>query len=196
MNYLCSYAEYYDVIVDQKIKSEEIGKICMMKRKKDLDEENSNLRLESINLQLSSCALNEDEEKRKARLMRNRESVQLSRQRKKHYVEELLDKLRSMHSSIAELNSKISYVMTENAGLRQQLSGSRMCQPPPPKRKKNESKKVVGRTKKVSRINFLGMLFFIMLFGGLVPVMNDIFGNVVGVTGTLAFVGDRLYNQN
>ncbi|KAG6575296.1 putative TPR repeat-containing protein, partial [Cucurbita argyrosperma subsp. sororia] len=140
----------------------------MTKRKKDLDEGNPNLRLESINLQLSSCALNEDEEKRNARLMRNRESVQLSRQRKKHYVEELEDKLRSMHSTIAELNSKISYVMTENEGLRQQLSGSGMCQPPPPvKSKRNKSKKVVERTKKVFSINFLG------------------------VTGTLAFVDDR-----
>ncbi|KAG6596935.1 putative TPR repeat-containing protein, partial [Cucurbita argyrosperma subsp. sororia] len=122
--------------------SEEIGKICMTKRKKDLDEGNLDLRLESINPQLSSCALNEDEEKKKARLMRNRES---------------------MHSTIAELNSKISYVMTENAGLRQQLSGSGMCQPPPP---------------------------------ATIPVVNDIFGNVEGVPGTLAFVGDRLYNQN
>ena len=164
---------------------------------------------ESINPQLSSCALNEDEEKRTvnedeekrtARLMKNRESTQPSRQRKKHYVEELEDKLRSMHSTIAELNSKISYMMTENAGLRQQLrqqlSGSGMCQPSAARSKKNESKKVVGRTKKVSSINFLSLLFFIMLFGGLVPVVNDIFGNAEGVPSTLAFVEERLYNQN
>ncbi|XP_023539159.1 bZIP transcription factor 17 [Cucurbita pepo subsp. pepo] len=247
-----SNGEYYDVIVDQKIKSEEIGKICMPKRKKDLDEGNPDLRsakyrrssepVESSNPQLSSCALNEDEEKRKARLMRNRESAQLSRQRKKHYVEELEDKLRAMHSTIAELNSKISYVMAENAGLRQQLSGSGMCQPPPPgmyphpsmapmsypwmpcppyvvkpqgsqvplvpiprlkpqqpapaaKGKRNVSKKAEGRTKKVASVSFLGLLFFIMLFGGLVPIVNLRFRNV-GVPGTLAFVGDRLYNQN
>ena len=79
MNFPSSNAVYYDVVVDQKIKSEEIGKICMTKRKKDLDEGNPDLRLESINPQLSSCALNEDEEKRKARLMRNRESAQLSK---------------------------------------------------------------------------------------------------------------------
>ena len=72
-------AGYYAVIVDQKIKLEEIEKICMKKRKKDLDEGNPDLRLESINPQLSSCALNEDEEKRKTRLMRNGESAQLSR---------------------------------------------------------------------------------------------------------------------
>ena len=74
--------------------------------------------VESINPQLSSCALSEDEEKRKTRLMRNRESAQLSRKRKKHYGEELEDKLRSMHSTITELNSKISYVMAKNAVLR------------------------------------------------------------------------------
>ncbi|CAA6661972.1 unnamed protein product [Spirodela intermedia] len=55
----------------------------------------------------SSCvfsAVNEDDEKRRTRLMRNRESAQLSRQRKKHYVEELEEKVRSMHSTITELN--------------------------------------------------------------------------------------------
>lgn len=74
----------------------------------------------------SSCvfsAVNEDEDKRRARLMRNRESAQLSRQRKKHYVEELEEKVRSMHSTITELNRKVSFIMAENATLRQQLAG-------------------------------------------------------------------------
>ena len=66
---------------------------------------------------------NEDKEKRKARLMRKRERAQWSRLRKKQ--EELEDELRSVHSTIAELNSKISYIMAENATLRQQLSGDR-----------------------------------------------------------------------
>lgn len=246
-------AEYYDDTVDQKIKSEEMEKNCMAKRKKEHDEGNADSRsakyrkasgpADSINPQLGSIAINEDEEKKKARLMRNRESAQLSRQRKKHYVEELEDKVRTMHSTIAELNGKISYMMAENAGLRQQLSGSGMCQPPPPgmyphpsmapmtypwvpcapyvvkpqgsqvplvpiprlksqqpapvaRGKKNESKKAEGRTKKVASVSFLGLLFFIMLFGGLVPVVNVKFGNVGGVPGKLAFVSDRLYNQN
>ncbi|XP_009384980.2 bZIP transcription factor 39-like [Musa acuminata AAA Group] len=64
------------------------------------------------------------EEKRRARLMRNRESAQLSRQRKKQYVEELEDKVKSMHSTINELNTKISYIVAENASLRHQLGGS------------------------------------------------------------------------
>ncbi|KAJ6825598.1 bZIP transcription factor 39-like [Iris pallida] len=66
----------------------------------------------------------EEEEKRKARLMRNRESAQLSRQRKKHYVEELEDKVRAMSSTIADLNGKISFYMSENARLHHQLTGS------------------------------------------------------------------------
>ena len=159
-------------------------------------------------------------------------------------VEELEDKLRSMHSIIAKFYSKISYVMAENAGLRQQLSSSGICQPPPPgmyphpsiapmsypwmpcppyvvklqgsqvplvpiprlkpqqpvptaKGKRNVSKKVEGRTKKVVSVSFLGLLFVIMLFGGLVPIVNLRFRNVGGgIPGTLAFVGDRLYNQN
>ncbi|KAG2290728.1 hypothetical protein Bca52824_050332 [Brassica carinata] len=74
----------------------------------------------------------EDEKKKRARLMRNRESAQLSRQRKKHYVEELEEKVRSMHSAITDLNGKMSYFMAENAALRQQLGGSGMCPPPAP----------------------------------------------------------------
>ncbi|KAL4203321.1 hypothetical protein AMTRI_Chr01g103440 [Amborella trichopoda] len=69
----------------------------------------------------SPSSNNEEEEKKKARLMRNRESAQLSRQRKKHYVDELEDKVRAMHSTIAELNSRLSFATAENMNLRHQL---------------------------------------------------------------------------
>ncbi|KAL6619237.1 hypothetical protein ACP70R_034376 [Stipagrostis hirtigluma subsp. patula] len=73
----------------------------------------------------------EEDKRRVARLMRNRESAQLSRQRKKRYVEELEEKVKSMHSVINDLNSKISFVVAENATLRQQLgSGGGNCPPP------------------------------------------------------------------
>ncbi|XP_062231366.1 bZIP transcription factor 39-like [Phragmites australis] len=77
-------------------------------------------------------AVGEEEDKRHAaRLVRNRESAQLSRQRKKRYVEELEQKVKSMHSAINDLNCKISFVMAENATLRQQLgSGGGNCPPP------------------------------------------------------------------
>ncbi|KAG0501784.1 hypothetical protein HPP92_001856 [Vanilla planifolia] len=108
-------------------------KVCWsIKRKKAREEGTANstpnprsnkfLRTEEI----SSCVINAgcEEEKKKARLMRNRESAQLSRQRKKHYVEELEEKVRSLHSTIAELNSKVSFIMAENASLKQQLVGN------------------------------------------------------------------------
>jgi hypothetical protein len=63
--------------------------------------------------------------------MRNRESAQLSRQRKKRYVEELEEKVKSMHSVINDLNSKISFIVAENATLRQQLGGGGVSGPPP-----------------------------------------------------------------
>lgn len=74
-----------------------------------------------------------DEEKRKARLVRNRESALLSRQRKKHYVEELEDKVKSLQSVITDLHSKVSYFMSENATLKQTVgpAGKGMCWPPP-----------------------------------------------------------------
>ncbi|KAL9232624.1 hypothetical protein vseg_007713 [Gypsophila vaccaria] len=169
----------------------------------------------------------DEDEKRKARLMRNRESAHLSRQRKKQYVEELEEKVKSMVSTIADLNGKISYFMTENASLRQQLSGgvagpgmvppgmypmapmpyTWMPCPPPgymvnsrgsnvplvpiprlkpqqpapaPKVKKSlggkSEKKGEGKTKKVASVSLLGLLFFMLLFGGLLPMVSVRYG--------------------
>ncbi|KAJ6818524.1 bZIP transcription factor 39-like [Iris pallida] len=76
-----------------------------------------------------------EDEKKKARLMRNRESAQLSRQRRKHYVGELEDKVRAMSSTIADLNGKISFYMAENARLHHQLTaggGGVASNPAPP----------------------------------------------------------------
>ncbi|XP_022746401.1 bZIP transcription factor 17-like [Durio zibethinus] len=234
-------------IIDQKINVEEMGKRRLSKRKKGDEETDSSkcrrsslptVKISNSNSNNNSNALSEEEEKRRARLMRNRESAQLSRQRKKHYVEELEDKVRAMHSTIADLNNKIAYFMAENATLRQQLStgggsggGAGMCSPQPfpmpmyppmaypwvpcappyvmkppgsqvplvpiprlksqqqskpaSKAKKNESK-----TKKVASVSLLGMLFFILLFGGLVPVVNVRYDNTPVGSG---FVGDGFY---
>jgi hypothetical protein len=73
----------------------------------------------------------EEDPRRAARLMRNRESAQLSRQRKKRYVEELEEKVKSMHSVINDLNSRISFVVAENATLRQQIGSGGGTGPPP-----------------------------------------------------------------
>ncbi|KNA05108.1 hypothetical protein SOVF_193430 [Spinacia oleracea] len=171
------------------------------------------------------------DDKKKARLMRNRESAQLSRQRKKQYVEELEDKVRAMHSTITDLNGKISYMMAENASLRHQLVGGGMCAAPPPPHgmypmapmpypwmacppymvkqqgshvplvpiprlkpqqpapapkvnRRSESKKSEGKTKKVASVSLLGLLFCMLLFGGLVPLVNVKYGGLgIGFDG-------------
>ncbi|KAF8395752.1 hypothetical protein HHK36_019703 [Tetracentron sinense] len=219
------------VPADQKIELEEIGKRCLPKRKNEREDGNSNSRSRKIRRSIrpedtnSPCG-NEEDEKKKARLMRNRESAQLSRQRKKNYVEELEDKVKSMHSTIAGMNSKISLIMAENASLRQQLGGGGTYPPPPgcyphpsmvpmpypwvpyairpqgsqvpllpiprlkpqqplsaSKSKKSESRKIEGKTKKVAGVSFLGLLFFMLLFGGLVPFVKDNYGGG-GKTGS------------
>ena len=132
-------------------------------------------------LKFSYERLKEDKEKRKARIMRNR-------------VEELENKVRSMDSTIAELNSKISYIMAENASLRPQSSGN--VQPPLPKVKKSENRKSKGKTKKVASVSFLGLLFFVMLFGGLVPFVNVRYGGIGDkVPGGVGYVSDRFYDR-
>ncbi|QHN83852.1 bZIP transcription factor [Arachis hypogaea] len=127
-------------ILDRNVKLEDNGKGCDLKRKQDQSEGSAETRTTKFrrssapveNKTQQNVVVDDDDEKRKARLMRNRESAQLSRQRKKHYVEELEEKVRSMHSTIADLSSKISFVMAENATLRQQLGVGGMCPPPPP----------------------------------------------------------------
>ncbi|KAF3555605.1 hypothetical protein F2Q69_00010388 [Brassica cretica] len=120
-------------VVDQKVKVE-ATKTSVTKRKKEEIEEDMSDESRNSKYRRSgeeSAVTGEEDEKKKARLVRNRESAQLSRQRKKHYVEELEEKVRHMHSTITDLNGKISFFMAENATLRQQLGGSGMCPPPP-----------------------------------------------------------------
>ncbi|KAJ0258271.1 bZIP transcription factor 17 [Hirschfeldia incana] len=124
-----------NVVVDQKVKVEDAAVTATTKRKKeeieeDMSDESRNSKYRRSGEE-ESAITGEDDEKKKARLVRNRESAQLSRQRKKHYVEELEEKVRHMHSTITDLNGKISFFMAENATLRQQLGGSGMCPPPP-----------------------------------------------------------------
>ncbi|OIT20938.1 PREDICTED: bZIP transcription factor 17-like [Nicotiana attenuata] len=198
----------------------------ILKRKKVREEDSNNVSKYQKSNYVAECSnvFNSEggDEKRKARLMRNRESAQLSRQRKKHYVEELEDKVRTMHSTIQDLNAKISYIMSENATLRSQMGPVPSQMPPPPPgmypvmypwmpcappymvkpqgsqvplvpiprlkpqaaapapkgSKKVEIKKTEMKTKKVASVSFLGLLFFMLLFGGLVPVINMRYGGV------------------
>ncbi|CAL0323520.1 unnamed protein product [Lupinus luteus] len=234
------------------IKKEEIGKGSDSKRKKEQSEcsaetrttkyRRSSLSSSSVYVEnkIQQCeygvtvnGIEDEEDKRKARLMRNRESAQLSRQRKKHYVEELEEKVKAMNLTIADLNSKISFVMAENANMRQQLgaAASGMYPHPPmapmpypwfpcapyvvkpqgsqvplvpiprlrpqqhvaaPKSKKSEGKKSGVKTKKVASISFLGLFFFMMLFGGFFSLLGVKFGGLVNnLTGRSSYVSDR-----
>lgn len=228
-------------VVEQEIKAEETKKRRALKRKKE-NEDISISKCSRSSLpeeNLDTSALSEDEKRRRARLVRNRESAQLSRQRKKHYVEELEDKVRSMHSTITDLNNKIAYFMAENTCLRQQL-GSPMVPPPSmyppvapmsypwmpyppymmkpqgsqvplvpipklkpqqpapaPKVKKSEKKKSEGKTKKVASVSFLGLLFFMLLFGGLVPMVNVKYGGFRdGFSKGSGLVSDGFYGSH
>lgn len=188
-----------------EIKYEEESNKPVFKRKKNYENgvsEIKNSKFPRTNSEGISVISDEDE-KRKVRLMRNRESAQLSRQRKKHYVEELEDKVRAMQSTIQDLNARISYIMAENASLRQQANGvppHGMYPPPPmgypwvpyppymvkpqgsqvplipiPKLKPQQlapAPKIKSKTKKVASVSLLGLLFFMVLFGGLVPMVN------------------------
>ncbi|GLT88051.1 hypothetical protein SLE2022_060940 [Rubroshorea leprosula] len=235
-----------NTVVEQKMKLGETVKTRVSKRKKENEDPNSSKCRISSSLGTENANTNtfsEEEEKKRARLIRNRESAQLSRQRKKHYVEELEEKVRNMHSTIADLNNKIAYFMAENSSLRQQLGGgvgAGMCPPPSmyppmapmpypwvpyppyvakpqgsqvplvpiprlkpqqpvsvPKAKKTENKKTEGKTKKVASVSFLGLLFFVLLFGGLLPIMNVKYGGISdSMSDGSGFVGDGFYDSH
>ncbi|KAK1427050.1 hypothetical protein QVD17_15732 [Tagetes erecta] len=265
----CSSPDSRNSVVDQKVKRETVSSFVLKRKNEscDVNDVNSELRTNKYrrsnetteDSNHNSNEVDEKDEKKKARLIRNRESAQLSRQRKKHYVEELEDKVRAMHATIQDLNARITYFAAENANLKQQMvvggagGGAGMCSPPvmypphpamapmgypwmpcPPyvvkpqgsqvplvpiprlkpqqpaasqKCKKVEVKKAAEgtskskpKTKKVAGISFIGLLLFILLFGGLVPIMNVRFGGVtVTVTdGVYSGKGSdyKLYNQN
>ncbi|XP_020273353.1 bZIP transcription factor 39-like [Asparagus officinalis] len=257
------------VIVNQEVKQEDEENL-RLKRKLDDDDrvENTspnpgpNCKPSSRSLKIrrsdevsspspsSFSAGTDEDEKRKARLMRNRESAQLSRQRKKHYVEELEEKVKIMNSTIADLNGKISFFMAENARLHQQLNGNGggnggigngngnpppavypPTVPPPyhfpwipypgygmrpngppvpyvpiprlkpqqpasaPRAKKTESKKG-DKTKKVASVSLLGLLFIMMVFGGvfnfgLEGSRDKVYGGVSGSNGRVLSVKGR-----
>ncbi|KAL8142989.1 hypothetical protein V2J09_016021 [Rumex salicifolius] len=241
-NYLGDSALKYenlsiDGVAESTKKVKEVGKSNSKRKKDQRDEGSAETRssklskstatFEDANMCMNVSGGNEGDDKKKARLMRNRESAHLSRQRKKQYVEELEDKVRSMHSTIAELNNRVSYIMAENATLKQQMSGSGVCPPLPPpgmypmppmaypwiyppytvkqgsqvplvpiprlnpqrpasapkvskNLEKSEKKKSQGKTKKLASISFLGLLFFMLLFGGLVPIVNVKYGGFGG----------------
>ncbi|KAJ0496222.1 bZIP transcription factor 17 [Helianthus annuus] len=256
----CPSPESGNSVVEQKVKRE-TETVTVLKRKNESCDVNSTVKYrrsnEASGMTEDSSQVDEKDEKKKARLIRNRESAQLSRQRKKHYVEELEDKVRAMHATIQDLNARITYFAAENATLKQQMVtgagaggvGGGVCAPPvmypphpgmapmgypwmpcPPyvvkpqgsqvplvpiprlkpqqpassqKSKKVEVKKgsegvskTKTKTKRVAGISFVGLLLFILLFGGLVPIMNVKLGGVV-TNGVYSVKSNdyKIYNQ-
>lgn len=269
----CSSPDSRNSVVDQKVKRETASSFVLKRKNESCDVNDVNSETRTVKYRRSnetedsnhsnSNEVDEKDEKKKARLIRNRESAQLSRQRKKHYVEELEDKVRAMHATIQDLNARISYFAAENANLKQHMvtggagvgvgGAAGVCSPPvmypphpamapmgypwmpcPPyvvkpqgsqvplvpiprlkpqqsassqKCKKNEVKKAAEgisktkpKTKKVAGISFIGLLLFMLLFGGLVPLMNVKFGGVrvTETDGVYSSKGSdyKLYNQN
>ncbi|KAK9057737.1 hypothetical protein SSX86_022575 [Deinandra increscens subsp. villosa] len=247
---ICPSPDSGNSVADQKIGRETVSKFVLKRKNESSGFVNTESRTikyqkpnENSTTTENSNEVNEKDEKKKARLIRNRESAQLSRQRKKHYVEELEDKVRAMHATIQDLNARIAYFAAENATLKQQMvaggGGGAVMYPPHPamapmgypwmpcppyvvksqgshssqvplvpiprlqptstQKPKKDVKKTEGRlktkTKKVASISFLGLLLFIVLFGGLVPFMNVKFGGVTdgGYPGKLN--DHRFYNQ-
>ena len=78
---------------------------------------------DSVTAAASSCSPSADglDGKRLVRLQRNRASAQLSRERKKHYMSELEQRLRALAQVNAALESQLGALHQENAQLKQRL---------------------------------------------------------------------------
>ncbi|WMV25568.1 hypothetical protein MTR67_018953 [Solanum verrucosum] len=181
-------------VVEQKLKLEgvnaNISNYSDLLKKRNVDSNNVSKHQKSTLFSFSDNVNNDKDKKKMARKIRNRESAHLSRKRKKHYDEELEDKFRILHSTIQHFNAKLSSEMAENATLKAQLGGSQVplvsipklksqaLAPAPKSRKKVEKNKSEVKTKKVTSVSFLGVLFFMLLFGWLVPLLKVRYGGM------------------
>ncbi|KAH7677233.1 Basic-leucine zipper domain-containing protein [Dioscorea alata] len=133
----------------------------------------------------SSCVFSQggdDDEKKKARLMRNRESAQLSRQRKKHYVEELEDKLGGNAGTAPPMAvyppmAPMHFPWIPCGGYAMRPNGSQVPLVPIPRLKTQQAApapKAKGKSKKVASISFLGLLFIMFIAGVVVPQVSNL----------------------
>lgn len=77
--------------------------------------------LQASKKRLASALENEDEDKRHARLQRNRESAMLSRQRKKMHQQQLEQQLNEALERISQYEHTISALAAENSSLKRQV---------------------------------------------------------------------------
>ncbi|KAI3830236.1 hypothetical protein L1987_04372 [Smallanthus sonchifolius] len=137
---ICPSPDSGNSVVNRTVKGETVSNF-VLKRKNESCDVNSESRTikhqksnETSTTTENSDLVNEKDEKKKVMLIRNRERSQLSRHRKKHYVEELEEKVRGMQATIQDLNARISYIAAENATLKHQMvaggGGAGVCSQP------------------------------------------------------------------
>ena len=105
-----------------------------LKRKKVSDDSNNAFKHEKSEFVVDGSNIrnvsSEKDEKKKSKLERDRVNSQTYRNRRKHYVEKLEDNVRTMQSTIQELNRMISHLTLENATLKTQMGSTSQIPPP------------------------------------------------------------------
>ncbi|XP_049362327.1 bZIP transcription factor 17-like [Solanum verrucosum] len=118
-------------VVKQKTRLEDL------KRKKVSDDSNNVFKCQKSDFVVDGSNVrnvnSEKDETKKSKMEKRRVNCRLYRKRKKHYVEDLEDNMRIMHSTIQELNRMISHLTLENATLKSQMGSTSVpSQIPPP----------------------------------------------------------------
>ncbi|KAG7561114.1 Basic-leucine zipper domain [Arabidopsis thaliana x Arabidopsis arenosa] len=138
----------------------------------------------------------EDDEKKKVRLIRNRESAHLSRQRKKHYVEELEDKQMGPRNGMCRPSmypplAPMAYPWIPYPAYMVKPQGSQVPLLPIPRLKPQQSVAKVKKFKKVASFSVVGLLFCLFLFCALAPIVNISYGE-----DKSNYVTDGVYDQS
>jgi len=131
---------------------------------------------------IDETCLSEKDAKRQQRLIKNRESAQASRERKKSYVKGLEDNVKTLSSTNSNLTSKVVTLEEENQLLRQQLEraikGEKLDNIKIEKRKTTNISQKQAITKKlplppIQQMPFLTSQYWTGLFNGGNNPMNN-----------------------
>lgn len=109
-----------------------------------------------------------EDPKKQQRLIKNRESAQASRERKKIYLKDLEKTVDSLQSSNKELSTKINSLEEENNRLKEQLlrvsKGEKITDLPPPKKQKVTTQKLPLPS--YQQMPFLHPTYWLQMFKG------------------------------